>query len=115
MPRRRARNGDALGVPVSCVSTPAHASADHDSMGTHMRTTIDIADALLIEAKQLAAEQRTTLREIFEEGLRAALERRRGQPKFKLRNLAVGGNGLQPPWSEDDWGAIRAASYEGFD
>lgn len=84
-------------------------------MGTHMKTTIDIADALLLEAKQLAAEHRTTLREIFEEGLRSALERRRGQPKFKLRNLAVGGNGLQPPWSEDDWGAIRAASYEGFD
>lgn len=81
-------------------------------MGTHMKTTVDIADALLIEAKGLAVEQKTTLRQIFEEGLRIAIARRRVPGKFKLRDLAVGGNGLKPPWSEADWGAIRRASYE---
>ena len=84
-------------------------------MGTHMKTTIDIADSLLLEAKRLAAEQKTTLREIFEEGLRAALQQRQAPRKYKLKNLAVGGNGLQPPWSEDDWAAIRQASYEDAD
>ncbi len=80
-----------------------------------MKTTIDVADALLLEAKQLAAEQKTTLRDIFEEGLRAAIERRRTPRKYKLRNLAFSGKGLKEPWSEDDWAAIRAASYEGDD
>ena len=44
----------------------------------------------------------------------ARIRRRPESAPFKLKNLAVGGNGLQPPWSYDDWGAIRLASYEGF-
>ncbi len=39
----------------------------------HMKTTIDLPDELLIEAKKRAAESRTTLREIFERGLRREL------------------------------------------
>lgn len=81
-------------------------------MGAHMKTTIDIADSLLIEAKRLAAEQKTTLREIVEEGLRTAIQQRQTPREFKLKNLAVGGNGLQAPWSDDDWAAIRRASYD---
>jgi hypothetical protein len=38
-----------------------------------MKTTIDLPDMLLIEAKKRAAESRTTLREIFERGLRREL------------------------------------------
>jgi hypothetical protein len=43
----------------------------------HMKTTIDLPDELLIEAKKRAAESRTTLREIFERGLRHELADRR--------------------------------------
>ena len=35
-----------------------------------MKTTIDLPDGLLIEAKKMAAENRITLRELFERGLR---------------------------------------------
>jgi hypothetical protein len=38
-----------------------------------MKTTLDLADDLLIEAKALAARQRTTLREIVERALRREL------------------------------------------
>jgi hypothetical protein len=38
-----------------------------------MKTTIDLPDELLIQAKKRAAESRTTLREIFERGLRREL------------------------------------------
>ena len=38
-----------------------------------MKTTIDISDALALEAKALAARRGTTFREIVEQGIRHAL------------------------------------------
>jgi len=38
-----------------------------------MKTTLDINDALLADAKSLAARQRTTLTRVIEEGLRLRL------------------------------------------
>ena len=49
-------------------------------MVTHMKTTIDLADALLIEAKQVAAQEGTTLRSVLEEALRRELDRRSKAP-----------------------------------
>ena len=40
-------------------------------MGTHMKTTIELADGLLADARRVAAEEGTTLRALLEEGLRA--------------------------------------------
>ena len=42
-----------------------------------MKTTIDLPDELLIEAKKQAAESRTTLRALFESGLRRELSERK--------------------------------------
>ena len=42
-------------------------------MLSHMRTTIDINDALLRAIKARAARERKTLKEIFEQALRAFL------------------------------------------
>jgi hypothetical protein len=39
-----------------------------------MKTTLDLNDALLANAKALAARQRTTLTRVVEEGLRMRLE-----------------------------------------
>jgi hypothetical protein len=38
-------------------------------MGAHMKTTIEISDALLSEARRLAEKQGTTMRRLVEEGL----------------------------------------------
>ncbi|MBN8527055.1 MAG: DUF2191 domain-containing protein [Planctomycetes bacterium] len=38
-----------------------------------MRTTLDINDALLIEAKRIAVERRTSLTAVVEDGLRAVV------------------------------------------
>ena len=38
-----------------------------------MKTTVDIEDSLAIEAKKLAAEERRTLKDLVEDGLRRVL------------------------------------------
>lgn len=45
----------------------------YGNMGSHMKTTIELPDELLIAAKKRAAETRCTLREIFERCLRLEL------------------------------------------
>ena len=53
-------------------------------MGT-MKTTVDLPDELLIEAKQVAAAQRRPLRALVEEGLRMALQK----PETKRKKTNV--------------------------
>jgi hypothetical protein len=76
-----------------------------------MKTTIEISDALLREAQELAREQHVTLRSLVEEGLRTALATRRAGKVFALRDASVGGNGLQPGFQTASWAEIRDASY----
>jgi hypothetical protein len=77
-----------------------------------VKTTVEIADALLEEAKRVAARESTTLRELMEEGLRRSLDDRRKRKGFRLRRASFRGKGLQPGVSED-WERIREAAYEG--
>lgn len=77
-----------------------------------MKTTVEISDALLAEAKAFAARERTTLRELIERGLRDQLRERRGARPFHLRDGSVDGNGLRPAFREGGWSRIRSAIYE---
>lgn len=83
----------------------------HD-MGTHMKTTIEIADAILEKAKALALREGTTLRALVEDGLRQVLRNRREQATFRLRDASVEGKGLQPEFRDAGWDRIRDAIYE---
>lgn len=79
-----------------------------------MKTTVEIADPLLEEAKRVAARDSTTVRELVEAGLRAVLkERRAPRDGFVLRDARVGGNGLQREFQGASWDRIRDAAYEG--
>ncbi len=78
-----------------------------------MKTTVEIADALAQEARQLAARENTTLRELIESGLRAVLRERRKRAAFRLRDVSFGGKGLQREFRDADGERIRAAAYEG--
>jgi hypothetical protein len=78
-----------------------------------MKTTIDIAEPLLSEAKQVAAGEGITLRELVEEGLRTVLTGRRQRRRARLRDASFQGQGVQPGVREGDWDTIRAAIYEG--
>lgn len=82
-------------------------------MGTHMKTTIEISDAVLEQAKRLAAKEDTTLRALVEEGLRRVVEERSGGGSFKLRDASYKGKGLQGEVSEGSWERIRDLIYQG--
>ncbi len=66
-----------------------------------MKTTLDLNDALLTQAKTLAAQQRTTLTRVIEEGLQLRLRATRAKgkpvnlPVYRGRGgLAAGLDGL---------------------
>ncbi len=54
-----------------------------------MKTTLDINDSLLATAKAIAAQQRTTLTRLIEEGLQLRLRSSRATPKASKRKLPV--------------------------
>ena len=82
-------------------------------MVSHMKTTIDISDPLMTEAKAVAARDRTTLRALIEEGLRRVLGDRRKSGRFRVRKASFRGKGLQPQVGEGRWDRIRDIAYEG--
>ena len=66
-----------------------------------MRTTIDINDALLIQAKNRAARERRTLTAFVEEALRAQLSDRPRKAGAVPRIPILGGGGTANP--DIDW------------
>ncbi len=82
-------------------------------MATRMKTTVDIADGLLGQARKQAERDETTLKALLEEGLRRVLEERRGTPAFRLPRASFKGRGLQPEVREGSWERVRELAYEG--
>jgi Bacterial antitoxin of type II TA system, VapB len=79
-----------------------------------MKTTLEIADPLLEEAKRAAAADGETLRSLVERGLRAVLaERQRKRKPFKLRDASFKGTGMTPEFQGAAWETLREAIYEG--
>ena len=78
-----------------------------------MKTTVEIPDTLLDEARKLAARQQTTLRVLIIEGLRRMVAERKRAGAFRLRKATFRGNGLQPDVAAAPWERIRKMAYEG--
>ena len=74
-----------------------------------MKFTIELPDALVAEAEDLAVAERSTLGEFVIAGLRSEIERRRHTPAVDFHFPTVGGQGLAIGLSPAD--AI-AASYD---
>lgn len=76
-----------------------------------MKTTVEIADPLFLEAKELASKQGITIRVLLEDGLRRAIEARKAvdAKPFKLRDGSVNGEGLVDP--SMTWEQIRDLCY----
>jgi hypothetical protein len=77
-----------------------------------MKTTIDIADPILREARKLANREGTTLRALVEQGLRHVISERKRKRPFRLHLVTSGGQGLRPELQDASWDEIRDLSYE---
>ncbi|MFQ5830154.1 MAG: type II toxin-antitoxin system VapB family antitoxin [Candidatus Methylomirabilia bacterium] len=78
-----------------------------------MKTTVEIPDALLEEARKLAAREGTPVRALVEEGLRRIIADRKRASLFRLRKATFKGGGLQPHLAGAPWEQIRDIAYEG--
>ena len=75
-----------------------------------MKTTVDLPDELVIEAKKLAAESRTTLRSLIERGLRKELTDTARAPDREIQWVTSDG-GLPPGMDVSN----RESMYEFFE
>lgn len=82
-------------------------------MGTHMKTTVEISDTLLAEAKKIAAREKTTVRMLIEQGLRHVVSQRKRRGQFRLRKVTFAGTGLSPESRAAGWDKLREIAYEG--
>jgi len=77
-----------------------------------MKTTVEISDALLAQARKVAARRGTTVRALVEEGLRRVVAQDRAPGAFKLRDRSFGAGGLRPE-AQGGWERLRDLAYEG--
>jgi hypothetical protein len=76
-----------------------------------MKTTVELPDALLRDAKRAALKERTTVKALIEQGLRAVVADRKRGGGFTLRKASFGGDGLVAGRSLQDWASVREAIY----
>lgn len=77
-----------------------------------MQTTVDLPEAPVREAQDVARAEGTTLRALVEEGCVSPLERRHSSG-FRLPDASVGGKGLRPEFQDAGRDELRAAIYGG--
>ena len=75
------------------------------------KTTIELSESLLRDAKKVALEERTSVKALIERGLRAVVRERQKRGRFKLRRASFEGDGLVAGRSLQDWAAIRDQIY----
>jgi hypothetical protein len=78
-----------------------------------MKTTIDIADALLARAKRHARKLRRPLRALVEEGLRRVLDSPVEHAGYELPDCSVGRRGGPNPLEHYSWQDLRDEIYGG--
>jgi hypothetical protein len=78
-----------------------------------MKTTLEISDPLLREARKIAIRERTTLRALVEQGLRQVVADKKQSPAFRLRKASFKGRGLRSELEDAGWERLRDLSYEG--
>jgi hypothetical protein len=78
-----------------------------------MKTTIEISDPLLREARKIAARERTTLRALVEQALRSVIAEKKRKSTFRLRKASFKGRGLRPELADGGWDRLRDLAYEG--
>ena len=76
-----------------------------------MKTSVELPDSLLREAKRVALSERTTVRALIERSLRSVIANRRPAARFALRKASFRGDGLAAGASLRDWDSILGSIY----
>ncbi|GMQ80023.1 MAG: hypothetical protein BMS9Abin03_492 [Thermodesulfobacteriota bacterium] len=77
-----------------------------------MKTTVNISDTLHEETRKIAAMEKTTVKNLIEEGLRRIISERKRKSEFYLRKATFKGNGLQTHIEGASWEKFREMTYE---
>ncbi len=78
-----------------------------------VKTTLDIADALLARAKKYARRTHQPVRAVVEEGLRRVLEAKAPSSRYHVRDASVGRSGGHNPLEAMSWSDLRDEIYGG--
>ncbi|HEY1260155.1 MAG TPA: hypothetical protein VGF34_12990 [Stellaceae bacterium] len=78
-----------------------------------MKTTVEISDALLREARRIAAREGVTLRTLVERGLHRVVSEIADNAPFRLRRASFKGRGLRTELRDGSWDTIRDMAYKG--
>ena len=76
-----------------------------------MKTTIELPDALIEQARRIAQQEGATLRALVEEGLQRSLEARRRAARRQLDFPSYGGKGRTDEFQGAPWSRIRDEIY----
>jgi hypothetical protein len=82
-------------------------------MGAPMKTTIDLAEPLLHDARELAHRERTTLRALMEEALSRLLAERARSRLYTLEDHSFPPAGSGEGAQTTSWEETRSLIYEG--
>lgn len=83
-------------------------------MASHMKTTVQISDALLANVQKIAAKRKTTLKALVDEGLRHVVDMENApRKKVKLKDCSYGDPKAAWPLEGKFWEEIRNSIYEG--
>jgi hypothetical protein len=74
-------------------------------MVSHMKTTVNLPDALLDAARAIAAREGMTFKELLEISLHREIERRQrdAEKPFRLADVVAEGHGVAPEIEEGRW------------
>lgn len=78
-----------------------------------MKTTIEISDPLLAQARRHAKRTGRSMRALVEEGLRMVLRAEQDRPPYRLQDRAVGEEGATNPLEALSWQDLRDEIYGG--
>jgi len=76
-----------------------------------MKTTVEISDSLLRQARKLAQREGVTLRSVIERGLHSVIEGQKKTTRFRMRRAGFAGDGLQNDVRGASWDTLRDLAY----
>jgi hypothetical protein len=78
---------------------------------THMKTTFDIADNILVRAREVSKAESVPLKVMVEEGLKVILDRHSQRKVPRVEPVTFKGEGLSEAFRTASWSEIRDAAY----